>query len=175
MKNHSIIFTLRRAEESDIPAITGLYRDTVRRINSGDYSEKQIEVWSSSAENYNRWKDAVTQQYFMLAETGVSGKNGTAETGKSAKILAGFCSICPDGYLDFLYISSRYQRQGAAKLLVTEIERRAAEQKNPEIYSHVSKTAKGFFEKTGYTHMEDLQEMHKGVLFVNALMVKKIF
>jgi len=102
--------------------------------------------------------EAIAAQYFVLAE--IEG------------VLAGFCSICRDGYLDFLYVSKDYQRCGVAQAMLEEIEKKARRQANWKIYSHVSKTAKGFFLKNGYTHEKDLQDIYKGVLFTNALMVK---
>lgn len=158
MKNHNI--TLRAAVEGDIPAIGALYSETVRNVNARDYSVEQINVWSSSGDAYEMWKNRIMGQCFMLALVD--------------EVIAGFCSIAPDGYLDFLYVHKDYQRVGVAKTLLDEIERKAAEQNNPQIYSHVSKTAKGFFKKFGYQHKEDLIDLYKGFTFINALMVKKI-
>ena len=154
------IIKLRTAAESDIPAIIDLYKGTVRTINALDYTPEQIEVWASGAEYIKRWSTAVKEQYFVIAEI----ENSTA----------GFGSITKGGYLDFLYVHKDHQRKGTGSELLYEIERKAAEQKNPEIFSHVSRTAKGLFEKHGYVHKEDINDLYKGVLFINALMVKKL-
>lgn len=158
MKNNQI--ELRTAVFDDIPAIVDMYRGTVHSVNAADYTPAQIKVWADGAINYPRWEKAINDQYFVLAE--IDGK------------LAGFSSIAKDGYLDFMYVSKDYQRCGVALTLLNEIERKAAEQRNPEIYSHVSKTAKGFFQKMGYEHKEDIRDLYKGELFINALMVKKL-
>ena len=151
---------LRTAVIEDIPAIVEMYRATVHTVNAADYTPAQLNVWADGAVNYPRWEKAIKEQYFVLAEI-----NGS---------LAGFSSIAKDGYLDFMYVSKDFQRCGAASALLKEIERKAIEQKNPEIYSHVSKTAKGFFLKMGYEHKEDISDLYKGELFINALMVKKL-
>ncbi len=158
MNNNQI--ELRTAVFEDIPAIVEMYRATVHAVNAADYTPAQIKVWADGAVNYPRWEKAINEQYFVLAE--IDGK------------LAGFSSIAKDGYLDFMYVSKDYQRRGVASTLLTEIESKAAEQKNPEIYSHVSKTARGFFLKMGYEHKEDIHDLYKGELFINALMVKKL-
>jgi putative acetyltransferase len=152
--------TIRLALPGDTDQICRLYYDTVRNVNVKDYTPEQIEVWSNGGLNADNWIRKINEQYFILAE--ISGE------------LAGISSIAPDGYLDYMYVHKDFQRCGVARALLGEIERKALEQKNAEIYSHVSKTAKGFFEKMGYTHKEDLRDMYKGVLFVNALMVKKL-
>ena len=150
---------IRPARLSDIDQICQLYYETVRNVNFKDYSPEQIEVWSNGGLNADNWKRKIDEQYFIVAE--IDGE------------LTGFSSIAKDGYLDFMYVSKNCQRCGVATALLNEIERNAFEQKNVQIYSHVSKTAKGFFEKMGYKHKEDLRDMYKGVLFINALMVKK--
>jgi putative acetyltransferase len=158
MKNTGII--LRTASEFDIPAISALYSETVRNVNAADYSPEQIEVWSSSGNDSQRWKNSISEQYFVVAE--IDG------------VTVGFCSITKEGYLDFMYVHKDYQRMGTAKALLDEIERKAMKQDNPQIYSHVSKTARRFFEKFGYIHKEDLIDVYKGVTFINALMVKDL-
>lgn len=148
------------AVDDDIPAIISLYRDTVININSKDYSPEQIKVWAGSAENTDRWQKAIAEQFFILAFIENS--------------LAGFGSLAADGYLDFLYVSKDHQRMGVAESLLRKIEQKAEEQKNTQIYSHVSKTARGFFEKYGYACEKEIEDPYKGVVFINALMVKKV-
>lgn len=158
MKDNQI--ELRTAVFDDIPAIVEMYRRTVHSVNAADYTPAQIKVWADGAVNFPRWEKAIKEQYFVLAE--IDGK------------LAGFSSIAKDGYLDFMYVSKDHQRCGVASMLLNEIERKAVEQRNPQIYSHVSKTARGFFQKMGYEHKEDIRDLYKGELFINALMVKKL-
>lgn len=152
--------SFRLAERGDISYITRLYGDTVRNVNSVDYSPDEIKVWAEGAENTERWQKAIAEQFFILAYIENS--------------LAGFGSIAADGYLDFLYVSKDHQRMGVAKTILDEIEKKAAEQKNNRIYSHVSKTARGFFEKHGYICEREIEDPFKGVIFINALMVKNL-
>ncbi|HMQ97648.1 MAG TPA: GNAT family N-acetyltransferase [Ignavibacteria bacterium] len=174
MKDHQI--KLRTAVFEDIPAIVEMYRGTVHSVNAADYTPAQIRVWADGAVNYPRWEKAIKEQYFVLAEIDTTPglKSDPSLKKEGSKIIAGFSSIAKDGYLDFMYVSKDYQRCGVASMLLNEIERKAAEQRNPEIYSHVSKTARGFFLKMGYEHKEDIHDLYKGELFVNALMVKKL-
>lgn len=54
----------------------------------------------------------------------------------------GFGSLAKDGYLDFMFVDKDTQKQGVASALLAEIERKASEQNNVQIYSDVSLTAK---------------------------------
>lgn len=149
---------IRTAGIDDIPAIITLCQNTIRNVNSGDYSPEHIKVWAEGAENIERWEKAIAKQYFILAFI----KNK----------LAGFASIAEDGYIDFMFVSKDHQRMGIAKRLLEEIENKAAEKKIKRLYSHVSKTARGFFEKYGYWCEKELEDPYRGVVFINALMVK---
>lgn len=176
---------IRLANLNDITSITTFYKETVRNINAKDYTPEQIEVWANGALNTSRWQKAIAEQYFIVAEIQNNtpfpqGSIPNPDKAVQQKAqegdfqIAGFSSIAKDGYLDFMYVHKDHQRAGVASALLNEIEKKAKEQNNSEIYSHVSKTAKGFFEKMGYEYKEDLRDIYKGVLFINALMVKKI-
>ncbi|MBN8584117.1 MAG: GNAT family N-acetyltransferase [Ignavibacteria bacterium] len=167
---------LRTAVIDDIPDIIEMNRQTVFTVNAKDYTPAQIKVWADGALIFKRWEDALKDQYFVLAEehTTPGLKPDPSLKKEGSNIVAGFSSLAKDGYLDFMYISKDFQRCGVASKLLAAIEQKAKEQKNPEIYSHVSKTAKGFFLKMGYEHKEDISDLYKGELFINALMVKKL-
>jgi putative acetyltransferase len=157
---NKIEIKIRTSVFDDIPNIVEMYRQTVFTVNAKDYTPAQIKVWAGGAINFPRWEAAIKEQYFVLAE--IQSK------------LAGFSSLAKDGYLDFMYVSKDYQRCGVATSMLNQIELKAGEQNNTEIYSHVSKTAKGFFLKMGYVHKKDISDLYKGELFINALMVKKL-
>lgn len=178
----TIEIKMRTAVFDDIPNIVEMYRQTVKNVNAKDYTREQIKVWADGAVNFPRWEAAIKEQFFVLAETfntplplvKAKGLTSSLPSREGNLFLAGFSSIAKDGYLDFMYVSKDYQRCGVATSLLNEIELKARKQNNPEIYSHVSKTAKGFFLKMGYVHKEDISDLYKGELFINALMIKKL-
>ncbi len=125
-----------RAAQQDVGMITQLFRDTIQNVNSKDYPEDETEDWSSWWADHDKWKEKIEKQYFIKAM--IEGK------------MVGFSSLATDGYLDFLFTHKDYQRHGVAGNLLRKIEKKAKEQGNDLIYSDVSITAKGFFEKHGY-------------------------
>ena len=44
----------REATQDDLPEITSIYRDTIRAVNSKDYSEAQIAAWSKGADDIKK-------------------------------------------------------------------------------------------------------------------------
>lgn len=151
---------IRRAVESDSHEIGKMYFDTVNAINSKDYSKEKIDVWSASGKKYDKWEKKISEQYFLVAEID--------------NIITGISSIDKTGYLDFMYVHKDYQRMGIAQTLLNEIEKKAAEQKNSEIWAYVSITADPFFKKNGYEFAGEKIIIMQGVEFVDRILKKKL-
>jgi len=156
MKNIAII----EACLADIEEITQLFYDTIQGINSKDYPKDEIDDWSSWYTAIDKWAERVNEQYFIVAK-------------KDGKIV-GFSSLAKDGYLDFMLVHKDFQGQGIAKTLLTNIENKAFIQQNELIYSDVSITAKGFFEKHGFDVERQQLKKSKKKALINFRMTKRI-
>jgi putative acetyltransferase len=154
MKNITII----EASLADIKEITQLFHDTIQAINSRDYPKDEIDDWSSWYKDIDKWAERVNEQYFIVA--------------KLNDKIVGFSSLAKDGYLDFMFVHKDFQGQGIAKALLTDIENKASLQKNDLIYSDVSITAKGFFEKHGFKVEKQQLKKSKKKELVNFKMTK---
>ena len=147
--------SIRVATLSDLDAILALFSQTIQEINAKDYSPAQIRVWSS-LRNEEAWKQKLEAQYFIVKEMD--------------KAIVGFSSLEPDGYLDFLYVHARRQRQGIASELLEAILSKATEQHNAKVWTSSSITAQPFFEKYGFVLTQKEIKHVEGVKFVNAVM-----
>lgn len=87
------------------------------------------------------------------------------------ELILGFGDIDKTGYLDRLYVHKDYQRQGIASAICDELERAV---EVPVITTHASITAKGFFEKRGYTAVREQQVVRSGISLTNFVMVKNL-
>ena len=150
--------TLREAIESDVENITQLFFDTIQNINIRDYSQEEVDDWSSWKVDIDKWKEKMQEQYFVVAE--MNNK------------IVGFSSLAKDGYLDFMFVHKDNQGQGVARALLSEIERKAMEQNNNMIYSDVSITAKGFFESKGFIVERQQLKKSKQKELINFRMIK---
>ncbi len=150
--------TLRQAIESDVENITQLFFDTIQNINIRDYSQEEVDDWSSWKVDIDKWKEKMQEQYFVVAE--INNK------------IIGFSSLAKDGYLDFMFVHKDNQGQGVARALLSEIERKAMEQNNNMIYSDVSITAKGFFESKGFIVERQQLKKSKQKELINFRMIK---
>jgi GNAT superfamily N-acetyltransferase len=149
-----------RATKQDVGKITQLFRDTIQNVNSKDYPEDEIEDWSSWWTDHDKWQKRIEEQYFIKAM--IEDK------------IVGFSSLATDGYLDFMFTHKDYQRQGVAANLISKIEKKAKEQGNNLIYSDVSITAKGFFERYGYFVEKQQFKKSRNKELINFRMTKLI-
>ncbi len=150
---------IREASADDLDQILTLFEETIKFINSKDYSKDQIRVWSG-AKNRKVWLQKISDQSFYVAT--------------SNDQIIGFSSIDTEDYLDFMYVHHRFQNQGVAKALLEKIENKALEDHITRIWSSVSITAQPFFLKNGFSHYDDEHKNLEGVAFTNALMEKMI-
>jgi len=151
---------LRQALDSDVDKITQLFYDTIQNINIKDYSQEEVDDWSSWHADTDKWLERMHEHYFIVAEI-------------DAKIV-GFSSLAHDGYLDLLFVDKDTQGQGVAGALVSEMVQKAIEQNNDLIYSDVSLTAKGFFERKGFIVERQQLKKSKKKELVNFRMIKKL-
>lgn len=149
-----------RATKQDVGMITQLFRDTIQSVNSKDYPADEIEDWSSWWTDYDKWQERIEEQYFIKAM--IEDK------------IVGFSSIATDGYLDFMFTHKDYQRYGVGGNMIRKIERKAKEQGNDLIYSDVSITAKGFFERHGFIVEKQQFKKSKNKELINFRMTKTI-
>jgi len=153
-------FEIRQAKSNDIVEITRLFYETIQTINSKDYPQEDIDDWSSWYSDFEKWESRIVEQYFIVAAF-------------DSRIV-GFASLATDGYLDLMFVHKDYQGQGIASQLLSELEKKAREQNNQEIYSEVSITARTFFEKRGFSVKRKQLKKSRERELVNYYMTKEI-
>jgi putative acetyltransferase len=159
-KKEKDMIIIKIAQESDIPNIAKLFYETIQTVNIKDYTQEEVDDWSSWYSDTDKWKQKINEQFFIIAQLNNE--------------LVGFSSLSEDGYLDYMFVHKEHQRKGIAKKLYSKIEEKALEQKNHIIYSEVSITAKKFFESLGF-EIEKLQtKKSKNKELTNFRMRKRI-
>ncbi|MEY8870347.1 GNAT family N-acetyltransferase [Meridianimaribacter flavus] len=151
---------IRQAILEDIPEITSVFRDTIRTINSKDYSEKQIQVWASGANDLDKWEDRIKNNYFIVAE--------------NEDRIVGFAYLKNGNYFDGLFVHKDYQRQGIAIKLMRIIESKVITNGYEIIKSDVSITALPFFEDQYYIVEKKQKKSFKGLVFENYIVHKEL-
>ncbi len=151
---------IRQAILEDIPEITSVFRDTIRTINSKDYSEKQIQVWASGANDLDKWEDRIKNNYFIVAE--------------NEDRIVGFGYLKNGNYFDGLFVHKEYQRQAIAIKLMRIIESKVITNGYEIIKSDVSITALPFFEDQYYIVEKKQKKSFKGLVYENYIVYKEL-
>lgn len=148
---------LRPYREGDCPALAALFTDTVHTVNAADYTPAQLDAWAPAAgPDLQDWDQRFKDHITLVAE--LEGR------------LAGFADLDPAaGYLDRLYVGSKFQRQGVAAALCDALEQAAAAR---PLFTHASRTARPFFEHRGYRVVQARQVLCRGVSLENFHMEK---
>jgi putative acetyltransferase len=151
-------FELRRATIDDLTDIQKMFVATINQVCAKDYTAAQLNLWTSGADNGDRWTSKLTSQYFLVA---------TAE-----RQIVGFASLENNDNVDLMYVHKDYQRQGIADLLLTALETEAIRNGTKTLKSDVSKTAKSFFEKKGFATITAQNRIIELVEIINYRMEK---
>ncbi|MGJ8550873.1 GNAT family N-acetyltransferase [Winogradskyella wichelsiae] len=151
---------IRPAVVEDIPEITSIFRNTITHINSKHYSEKQITVWASGADNVDEWEKRINKFYFIIAEIDNN--------------IVGFAYLKNGNYIEGLFVHKDFQRQGIGSKLLRIIESQVMMNDFEIIKSDVSKTALPFFDNKYFNVIKKLKKNLKGVMLENYLVEKQM-
>ncbi len=148
----------REAGMTDLPAMKRLFEQSIRSTCANDYSPSEIEAWLLSLRNEERWQKLIQQQWVLILE--------------SDQDLLGFGSLKGADYLDFLYVSPHFQKKGAARQILSLIERKAMELEAETLSSDISITARPFMEKQGYRVIRENRNQRGNEVLINYRMEK---
>jgi putative acetyltransferase len=147
--------TLRPYRPEDAPALLALFRDTIRRVNSRDYSPAQIAAWASDDIDTVSWFGRFTGRYVPVAE----------EDGRPV----GFAELElePAGHIDRVYVSADHQRRGIGRQLLAAVVAEARRVGLARLFTEASITARPFFEAQGFLVLAPQVVRCRGAEFVN--------
>lgn len=128
---------IRKADSSDHYHMLALFVETVRSVNTKDYSPRQIDKWAATANDSSVLKKLSIAHNFYVCE-----KDGE---------LTGFCSINAKGFIHSFFVSTAYQRKGVGAYMMQFIIEYALRHNIKTLEAEVSVTAKSFFEKYGFS------------------------
>ncbi|HRX82901.1 MAG TPA: GNAT family N-acetyltransferase [Pirellulaceae bacterium] len=157
LSTHDAMLTIRSYKSDDAAELLGLFRSTVREINSVDYDPVQIGAWASEEIDIQEWHIRFAGRFAYVAL--LDGR------------IVGFADMTTDGYLDRLFVSAQHQRQGVAKTLLAKLKSDASRSGIAEISTEASITAKPFFEASGFAILRKQTVVCRGVKFTNYRMV----
>jgi len=149
---------IRRFNFSEDRALFKVYYSAIHLAASRDYTPEQIKAWAPADLDKDLWAAKMLDINPFVAE--VNGE------------VVGYADVQPSGYIDHFFVSGYHQREGVGKLLMSAIHDEAASLGLTELTSDVSRTAQPFFQKFGFSIIEQRSPEVRGVVIPNALVRK---
>lgn len=150
----------REATQEDLPEITSIYRDTIRAVNSRDYSETQIEAWSLGADDIKKWQNRIKKFYFLVAELNHQ--------------IVGFSYLKNGFYLENIFVHKDFQRQTIGSKLLRIMESQVSMNGHDTIKSDISISALEFFDSHFYDVEKKQKKSFKGKSFDTFIVTKDL-
>ena len=151
---------IRTHQLDDIPEISRLYFNTIRNINSRDYSPEQIRAWAPTIPGPSFWSERFKTRRVFVAE--------------QDNEIRGFVEFENSGHIDCFYVHHRYQGKGIGSALFARIEEEAHTHGIRRLFAEVSLTARPFFESRGFIVKETRNTSYQEVDFQLLLMEKYV-
>ena len=154
------MITLRPCQCDDAPALLALFRDTIRRVNSRDYSPAQIAACASENIDTESWSERFNGRFVPVAE----------EAGR----LVGFAELEQEGHIERVYVSADHQRRGIGQQLLAAVVAEARDAGIARLFTEASITARPFFEAQGFIVLTPQVVTCRGAEFVNYRMERAL-
>lgn len=152
---------VRLARPEDAPQIVRIFYQTVHQVNARDYTPDQVNAWAPEVPDPEEWATRKLQTRITF----VADDNG---------VLAGFGELEENGHIDCLYCHHAHQRQGVGSALYAQIEEHARALGLPCLFAEVSITAGPFFQRKGFSRVQQQTVVRRGVDLTNFLMEKDL-
>jgi putative acetyltransferase len=152
------MITIRNFETKDIAITWDLKFNTIRSINTRDYTVAQTKAWAPDNLDMNLWQKRVSKMNPFIAE--LNGK------------VVGFADLQNDGYIDHFFCHAEYQGFGVGRALMEHILEIGSSEGVSRFYSEVSLTARAFYEHFGFNVVNEQQVKIKDEQLTNFVMEK---
>ena len=121
----------------DVPLLAEIFRAAIEELTAEDYSEAQQGAWASAVGDEEEFGAKLASELTLVATFG-----GAA---------IGFASLADNTRIDMLYVHPAATGQGAGAMLCDALEKLAAARGSKELTVDASDSARGFFEKRGFS------------------------
>jgi putative acetyltransferase len=145
---------------TDTPLLAEIFRAAIEELTAEDYSEAQQEAWAETADDLEAFGERLAGELTLVATHAGSA--------------VGFASLADNSRIDMLYVHPATAGQGAGGMLIDALEKLAAGRGTKELSVEASDTARGFFEKRGFTAKTRNTVFRAGEWIANTTMVKPL-
>lgn len=164
---------IRNYQPKDANSLWQLKFNTIRTINQSDYLPEQTQAWAPDEYDAQAWQlraDEMQPFVAWLLDDAADNKTNSQIVNDDQGTIVGFADLQGDGYIDHFFCHADYQGHGIGKALMQHIFTQAKSQDITRLYSHVSITARPFFERFGFNVIKEQQVAVRGQILTNFVM-----
>lgn len=136
---------IRKSKIEDIEQVMDAHKRSIVELCSNDYNEEQIDCWSNVNYSHDIWSRSVNDEYHLVVE-----KNNKIE---------GFCHACVHegaiGEIRGLYFTSEIAGLGYGRKIFKKSIDYLRDNDCNKVVITGTKTAKPFYEKMGFSCIEE--------------------
>ena len=144
----------------DVPLLAEIFRAAIEDLTADDYSEAQQEAWASAADDEEEFGAKLAGELTLVATFGGAP--------------VGFASLAGSTRIDMLYVHPAAAGQGAGAMLCDALEKLGAARGSKELTVDASDSARGFFEKRGFSAQSRNTVSLAGEWLANTTMTKPL-
>lgn len=151
-------FVLRRYCDHDLEDVATLLTASVHQVAASHYDEAQRAAWAPQPPDLERFQRRLAPLETLVAEMDSR--------------LAGFLSYAPCGHIELLFVSPDFVRRGVASALFGQTELELAASGVKELTTEASLVARPFFERQGFSIVEE-QAVERNGVFLRRFAMRK--
>lgn len=151
---------LRRYQPGEETLLWEIFYNTIRNVNTRDYSLEQVKAWAPDKIDENEWAHRIAVMNPFVCVSGAE--------------IVGYAGLHDNGYVDHFYVHHLFQGQGVGTLLMQEIVATAVENGNQELTADVSITAMPFFQSRCFEIVATQEVTLRSVVFKNYKMKRTL-
>jgi putative acetyltransferase len=148
--------TIRAYHPCDSRTLWEIFYSAIHQTAAADYTPDQLNAWAPAQPDFEQWALRMEKRKPFLAE--MDGK------------IVGYADLQADGCIDHFFVAGSMVRRGVGSALMRHILQHAGVRGLGRVYSHVSITARPFFERFGFEVHTAQQVCIRGVILNNFLM-----
>ena len=151
---------IRRYLTGEEETLRHLFYETVHRINIQDYTQAQVDAWAPAEYDHEAWIERLKGTSPWVAVEGDE--------------LLGFAEMDSAGRIDCFYVHHARQGRQVGGALIQKLQREALRLGLSHLEVEASISARGFFQRKGFTTVRRQQVERRGEILINYLMEKSI-
>jgi putative acetyltransferase len=153
-------FALRPYLPDDAPVLADIFRASIEGLATDDYSETQVDVWASAADDEERFESRLGASLTLVATMDGSP--------------VGFGSLDQPDHIDLLYVHPAVAGRGVGTMLIDAFEKLANARGVKKLTVEASDNASEFFRRRGFKAMQRNSVPLGGEWFANTTMEKPL-